>query len=46
MRSLPAPLRQLVAACALTLAAGGVQAGAQQYEPMAASVRAALHLSL
>ena len=46
MRRLPAPLRQLAAACALALAAGGAQAGAQQYEPMAASVRAALHAAV
>jgi soluble lytic murein transglycosylase-like protein len=46
MRRLPAPLRQLAAACALALAAGGAQGGAQQYEPMAASVRAALHAAV
>ena len=46
MRPLPAPLRQLAAACALALAAGGAHAGAQQYEPMAASVRAALHAAV
>ncbi len=46
MPPLPAPLRQLAAACALALAAGGAQAGAQQYEPMAASVRAALHAAV
>lgn len=46
MPTLPAPLRQLAAACAFALAAGGAQAGAQQYEPMAASVRAALHAAV
>ena len=46
MRHLPAPLRRFAAACALALAAGGAQAGAQQYEPMAASVRAALHAAV
>ena len=46
MRRLPTPLRQLAAACLLALAAGGAQAGAQQYEPMAASVRAALHAAV
>ena len=46
MPCLPAPLLLLVAACALALAAGGAQAGAQQYEPMAASVRAALHAAV
>ena len=42
MRTLPAPLRHLAAACALALVTSAAQAGAQQYEPMAASVRAAL----
>ena len=46
MRALTVPLRHLAAACALALAAGGAQAGAQQYEPMAASVRAALHAAV
>lgn len=46
MLRLPAPLCRLAATCALALAAGGVQAGAQQYEPMAASVRAALHAAV
>ena len=36
-------LRALIAGLALTLCSGAAQAGAQQYEPLAASVRAALH---
>ena len=46
MRTLPAPLRHLAAACALALVTSAAQAGAQQYEPMAASVRAALHAAV
>ncbi len=46
MHTLSAPLRHLAAACALVLVAGGAHAGAQQYEPMAASVRAALHAAV
>ncbi len=38
--------RQLAAASALALVAGSASAGAQQYEPMAASVRAALHAAV
>lgn len=46
MRPLPAPFRQFAAACAFAVAAGGAHAGAQQYEPMAASVRAALYAAV
>ncbi|MCV2218564.1 lytic transglycosylase domain-containing protein [Thauera sp. Sel9] len=39
----PSALLRTVAALLFALAANAVQAGAQQYEPLAASVRAALH---
>ncbi|TAH49863.1 MAG: lytic transglycosylase domain-containing protein [Betaproteobacteria bacterium] len=45
LRSAPA-LATLVAAILLAAASGGARAGAQQYEPLAASVRAALHAAV
>lgn len=46
MPGLHTRLGRIAAALCLTAASGGTMAGTQQYEPMAASVRAALHAAV